>query len=57
MPYDILQLNDMPLADLVEVASDIHIGNAISYEKQKLISKILDKQAALERSTEDPLKK
>ncbi len=45
MPYDILQLNDMLVPELVEVADKMNIKNARSLDKQTLIYKILDQQA------------
>lgn len=45
MPYDILQLNDMLIPELLDVAEDLKIENARSYDKQGLIYKILDIQA------------
>lgn len=45
MPYDIMQLNDMLMPELVDVAEALKIQNPTSYEKQKLVYKILDEQA------------
>lgn len=45
MPYDILQLNDMLVPELIDVAEHLHINNARSLDKQSLIYKILDQQA------------
>ncbi|RYD55323.1 MAG: transcription termination factor Rho [Sphingobacteriales bacterium] len=45
MPYDILQLNDMLVPELVDVAQNMKIENARSLDKQTLIYKILDQQA------------
>lgn len=45
MPYDILQLNDMLLPELVDVANTMKIENVRGLDKQTLIYKILDKQA------------
>ena len=45
MPYDILQLNDMLVPELVDVAENLKINNAHAYDKQTLIYKILDQQA------------
>ncbi|MGN6566555.1 MAG: transcription termination factor Rho [Flavipsychrobacter sp.] len=45
MPYDILQLNDMLVPELVDVAENLKITNAHAYDKQTLIYKILDQQA------------
>jgi transcription termination factor Rho len=43
--YDISQLNDMLLPELLDVADGLHIENAKKLDKQELIFKILDKQA------------
>lgn len=43
--YDILQLNDMLLPELLDVAEQLNISNAKKLEKQDLIYKILDSQA------------
>jgi transcription termination factor Rho len=43
--YDILQLNDMLLTELLDVAEQLKVPNAKKLEKQDLIYKILDKQA------------
>jgi transcription termination factor Rho len=43
--YDILQLNDMLLPELLDVADGLHIEDAKKLDKQELIYKILDKQA------------
>jgi transcription termination factor Rho len=45
MPYDILQLNDMLVPELVDVAEKLKIANPKSLDKQSLIYKILDQQA------------
>ncbi|HRO41608.1 MAG TPA: transcription termination factor Rho [Flavipsychrobacter sp.] len=45
MPYDILQLNDMLVPELIDVAENLKINNARSLDKQSLIYKILDQQA------------
>jgi transcription termination factor Rho len=45
MPYDILQLNDMLVPELVDVAENMKINNPGSLDKQTLIYKILDQQA------------
>ena len=45
MPYDILQLNDMLVPELIDVAESMKIKNARSLDKQTLIYKILDNQA------------
>lgn len=47
MPYDILQLNDMLVPELVDVADKMSIKNARSLDKQTLVYKILDQQALL----------
>ncbi|MEP6513832.1 MAG: transcription termination factor Rho [Parafilimonas sp.] len=43
--YDILQLNDMLVPELLDIAEQLHISNARKSDKQDLIYKILDKQA------------
>lgn len=45
--YDILQLNDMLLPELMDVAEELQIENAPKLDKQELIYKILDKQAVM----------
>ncbi len=45
MPYDILQLNDMLVPELVDVAESMKIKNIKKLDKQELIYKILDQQA------------
>ncbi len=49
--YDILQLNDMLVPELLDIAEDLQIDNAKKLDKQGLIYKILDKQAVM--GTED----
>ncbi len=46
--YDILQLNDMIVPELLEIANELKIPNAKKLEKQDLVYKILDKQAIIE---------
>ena len=43
--YDILQLTELPDAELLKVAAQLKITNAKKLEKQDLIYKILDQQA------------
>jgi transcription termination factor Rho len=43
--YDILQLNDMLVPELLDVAEQLNIENPKKLDKQQLIYKILDKQA------------
>jgi len=43
--YDILQLNDMLVPELLDIAEQIKIPNAKKLDKQALIYQILDKQA------------
>ena len=43
--YDILQLNDMLVPELHDIAEQLAIANYKKLEKQDLVSKILDKQA------------
>jgi transcription termination factor Rho len=60
--YDILQLNDMLVPELLDIAEQLKILNAKKLGKQDLIYKILDKQALLnsehmDKSKEDKSKK
>ena len=45
--YDILQLNDMLVPELLDIAEQLDIENAKKLDKQGLIYKILDKQAVM----------
>ncbi len=49
--YDILQLNDMLVPELLDLAEQLKITGAKKLDKQELIYKILDKQAVM--STEN----
>lgn len=60
--YDILQLNDMLVPELKDIAKSLKIKNYKSLTKQELIYKILDQQAVVgndsdEVKEEKPLKK
>ncbi len=61
--YDILQLNDMLVPELADIADQLKIPNARKLEKQDLIYKILDKQALMGsaqkegKSTDKPKRK
>jgi transcription termination factor Rho len=46
--YDILQLNDMLVPELLDVAEQLKITGAKKLDKQQLIYTILDKQAVME---------
>ncbi len=48
--YDILQLNDMLVPELLDIAEQQSISNAKNLEKQELIYKILDKQTIMNNS-------
>ena len=48
--YDILQLNDMLVPELLDIAEQLKIPNSKKLDKQELIYKILDKQAVLASS-------
>src|SRR3954467_10980544 len=48
--YDILQLNDMLVPELLDIAEQLNIPNAKKSDKQELIYKILDKQATGENN-------
>ena len=43
--YDILQLNDMLVPELLDIAEQLKIPNAKKMDKQELVYKILDNQA------------
>jgi transcription termination factor Rho len=45
--YDILQLNDMLVPELLDIAEQQNIPDTNNLEKQELIYKILDKQASM----------
>jgi transcription termination factor Rho len=45
--YDILQLNDMLVPELLDIAEQLKIPNAKKLDKQDLVYKILDKQAVM----------
>jgi len=51
--YDILQLNDMLLPELLDVAEQLNIAGAKKLDKQGLIYKILDSQALQASETKD----
>jgi transcription termination factor Rho len=57
MPYDILQLNDMLIPELIDVADSLQIQNASSLDKQTLVYKILDQQAMTGKTSEEEPKK
>ena len=57
MPYDILQLNDMLIPELVDVAEALKITNTGSVDKQSLITQILDGQANNEKQKDSEPKK
>jgi transcription termination factor Rho len=45
--YDILQLNDMLVPELLDIAEQLDIDSPKKLDKQELIYKILDKQAVV----------
>ena len=45
--YDILQLNDMLVPELLDIAEQLGLENARKLDKQELIYKILDRQAVV----------
>jgi transcription termination factor Rho len=49
--YDILQLNDMLVPELLDIAEQLKIVGAKKLEKQDLVYKILDKQALTAKDT------
>ena len=52
--YDILQLNDMLVPELLDIAEHLDITDARQLDKQGLIYRILDKQALAPATTEKP---
>ena len=58
--YDILQLNDMLVPELLDIAEQLKIAGAKKLDKQELIYKILDSQAVQStagKSQEDKAKR
>lgn len=51
--YDILQLNDMLVPELLDIAEQLKIPNAKKLNKQDLIYKVLDKQAVTGSEAKD----
>lgn len=51
--YDILQLNDMLVPELLDIAENLEIPAAKKLDKQELIYKILDKQALAQSEAAD----
>jgi transcription termination factor Rho len=51
--YDILQLNDMLVPELIEIADKLKLTGTKKLDKQALIYKILDKQALLNSKVKD----
>ncbi|MFY7839973.1 MAG: Rho termination factor N-terminal domain-containing protein, partial [Lacibacter sp.] len=49
--YDILQLNDMLVPELLDIAEQLKITGAKKMDKQQLVYKILDKQAVMSSET------
>ena len=47
MAYDILQLNDMLVPELIDIAESLGVPDAKKTDKQNLIYRILDKQAII----------
>jgi transcription termination factor Rho len=54
--YDISQLNDMLMPELLDIADELKIPNAKKLDKQGLIYKIVDMQAAKASETKDAKK-
>ena len=54
--YDILQLNDMLVPELLDIAEQLKIPNPKKLSKQEIIYKILDKQAILNSENMDKSK-
>ncbi|MDQ3551249.1 MAG: transcription termination factor Rho [Bacteroidota bacterium] len=54
--YDILQLNDMLVPELLDIAEELGIESAKKMNKQELVYKILDKQAVAGAENKDATK-
>src|SRR5216110_1299146 len=52
--YDILQLNDMLVPELQDIALQQNISDPKKLDKQELISKILDKQTVMNNAENNP---
>ena len=52
MKYDILQLNDMLVPELKDLAKQLGVKNLNKLNKQELIYKILDEQAVSEKEND-----
>jgi transcription termination factor Rho len=52
--YDILQLNDMLVPELLDIAEQLKITNAKKLDKQSLVYQILDKQAVMASAVKSP---
>src|SRR4051812_18561396 len=52
--YDISQLNDMLVPELLDIAEQLNIPHARKLEKQDLIYKIVDRQAESASETKEP---
>ena len=52
--YDILQLNDMLVRELLDIAEQLKIQNAKKLDKQELVYKILDRQAVVASEKKAP---
>lgn len=58
MPYDIMQLNDMLIPELIDIADSLKIPNPKGLDKQTLVYQIIDKQAVTgAAAAEEPKKK
>ena len=51
--YDILQLNDLLVPELLDIAEQLDVPNAKKLNKQDLVFKILDKQAIMNSSAKN----
>ncbi len=51
--YDIIQLNDMLVPELLDIAEQLKISGAKKLDKKDLVYKILDKQAVVASETKD----
>ena len=52
--YDILQLNELLVPELLDIADELGLANTKKLNKQDLVSRILDKQADMTAENKSP---
>jgi transcription termination factor Rho len=55
--YDILQLNDLLVPELLDIADELQLSNAKKLSKTDLIAKILDKQSTMSTESNNEVEK